>query len=291
MSYRVSFRFAGRTPRIYLVGVGGTGSLVADGLCRLLLPLPEVELILIDPDRVEDHNLLRQAFYFGDVGKFKSQVVAERLSRQYKRGIGFSVHPFDQELSISRSDRITESITGGLIIGCVDTGAARKSIADSLAGSHYSGGWWLDSGNSYNSGQVLVGNIVDKELLRGGFHDRSSRVEKLPAPSLQVPALLVAAAKVGPERDCAEAVAANQQSAVINQAMATLILEFVRRILLGRLEWLGAYIDLDAGTLQTVPADPKTVARMLSMKEHDLMFDEKEERRYEHDRHRNQPHA
>jgi hypothetical protein len=57
----------------------------------------------------------------------------------------------------------------------------------------------------------------------------------------------------------------NDQSPVINQAMATLVIEFMHRLLNGTLTWMGAYIDLEAGTLQTVPANPETVARMLSL--------------------------
>ena len=66
--------------------------------------------------------------------------------------------------------------------------------------------------------------------------------------------------------DCAEAVAANDQSPVINQAMATLVLQFMYLILNGQLTWMGAYIDLEAGTLVPVPAEPVTVARMFGVK-------------------------
>jgi len=51
------------------------------------------------------------------------------------------------------------------------------------------------------------------------------------------------------------------------------VLEFVRRFILNKLCWMSAFLDLDAGTLKTVPADPVTVARMLSLKVDFLMHE------------------
>ena len=47
--------------------------------------------------------------------------------------------------------------------------------------------------------------------------------------------------------------------------MATLVIDFLHRFLKGTLTWMGAYIDMEAGTLQTVPAEPETVARMFGI--------------------------
>jgi hypothetical protein len=72
-------------------------------------------------------------------------------------------------------------------------------------------------------------------------------------------------------RDCAEAIEDDEQSPTINQAMAMLVVDFMYRLLTGRLTNMGTYIDLDAGTLQTVPATPATVARMVGLKISELM--------------------
>jgi hypothetical protein len=103
MSYIVEFSEMERNPTIVVVGVGGTGSLVSDGLCRLLKGT-DITLLLDDFDIVEEHNLYRQNFYAGDVGKFKSQVIAERLARQYGRPIGYSVFPFEKDIFDSEMD-------------------------------------------------------------------------------------------------------------------------------------------------------------------------------------------
>jgi len=228
-------------------------------------------LLLVDHDRVEPHNLRRQNFFAGDVGKFKSQALAERLSRLYGRQVGYSVYPYDRELVGEMfSGGMYRRAIQGIIIGCVDNVAARRMIANTLG----LGNWWLDSGNGHHSGQVLIGNARDVGSLKASFNEREQTVRRLPIPTLQLPSLLAPATEPAREqRDCAEAVEAEDQSPTINQAMATLVLEFMHRLLKGTLTWMGAYIDLDAGTLQTISAEPETVARMCGVKVDTLVAD------------------
>ena len=242
---------------------------MAEGLCRLLIN-SDLTLMLVDFDRVEPHNLLRQNFFAGEVGKFKSQALAERLSRQYGRKIVYSVMPYER-------DMFDEPMGAGMyhkamsliIIGCVDTAEARKSIADSMNANFNN--WWLDAGNGHHSGQVLLGNTMDIGHLKEAFDSITHSVSKLPLPSLQLPALLIPQVEKTVPRDCAEAVEDNEQSPTINQAMAMLVVDFIYRLLSGTLTNMGAYIDLDAGTLQTVPATPASVARMGGLKVKEMM--------------------
>ncbi|MBA7632615.1 hypothetical protein ES703_40164 [subsurface metagenome] len=261
--------------RILVVGCGGTGSFVAEGLCRLLIN-SDIPLILVDPDRVEPHNLVRQQFFSGDVGKFKSQALAERLSRQYGRVIAYSVYPYMHDLVHKDwGGGLHTMAAQGLIIGCVDNAAARREIAETLR----FGNWWLDAGNGYSSGQVLIGNTNRMSELEGCFNKDNEEVYALPHPSIQLPSLLAPPTRqAGANRDCAEAVIDEEQSPVINQVMAVLVLEFVHRFLQGRLSWMGAYLDMEAGTLQTVPAEPKIVARMLGVKVDTLLRQNSKER-------------
>jgi PRTRC genetic system ThiF family protein len=268
MAYTVSLK-GSVSPKLVIVGCGGTGSLAAEGLCRLLIN-SDLTLMLIDFDRVEPHNLLRQNFFAGEVGKFKSQALAERLSRQYGRKIGYSVMPYER-------DMFDEPMGAGMyhkamsliIIGCVDTPEARRSIADSMSSNWNN--WWLDAGNGHHSGQVLLGNTGKLDGLKESFDIASHSVTRLPLPSLQLPALLIPPVEQTKPRDCAEAIEDDEQSPTINQAMAMLVVDFTYRLLIGRLTNMGAYIDLDAGTLQTVPATPATVARMCGLKVSELM--------------------
>ncbi len=244
-----------------MVGCGGTGGFVVEGLCRLLAK-SSFDILLVDPDRVEPHNLRRQNFFEGDVGKFKSQSLAERMARQYGRPIGYSVYPYDREL-LNEATRIGVRQIRGIIIGCVDNANARMSIAKGLSW----GDWWLDAGNGYQSGQVLLGDTTNIDKLEMSFDEDEHMVDHLPAPSLQLPALLSQPTKaVTQALDCAEEVEEGRQSPTVNQMMASLVLEFMYRLLKGTLVWMGAYVDLEAGTLSTVPAEPVTVAKMLGVK-------------------------
>ena len=267
MSYVVDFGQIQDEPTIVVVGVGGTGSLVADGLCRLLKG-SDIKIILNDYDIVEEHNLFRQNFYAGDVGKFKAQVLAERLARQYGREIGYIVFPFEKDIfDINNGGGFTSKSMNMLIIGCTDKTESRRNIAESITGMNC----WLDSGNGFNSGQVLIGNANKKEHLRECFNEGAHTVSRLPSPSMQVPALLIPPTKPEPARDCAEAVVDNEQSPTINQAMATIVLDMTWKFLSNKLTYMGVYVDLEAGSLKYIPNEPKTLSRLFSIKEESLM--------------------
>ena len=62
MPYYLDNEFLLDNPWITVVGCGGTGGFVAEGLCRLFQGR-EATIVLVDHDRVEPHNLLRQNFY------------------------------------------------------------------------------------------------------------------------------------------------------------------------------------------------------------------------------------
>ncbi len=94
---------------VMIVGCGGTGGFVAEGLCRLL-PV-NVPLVLVDPDRVEERNLRRQNFFTEELGKLKSEALAQRLSQKYHRAIAYSILPVS----------LTPLGFNSMVIGCVIT--------------------------------------------------------------------------------------------------------------------------------------------------------------------------
>ena len=230
-------------PAIIVVGCGGTGGFVADGLARMLPP--NIGLILNDMDRVEEPNLNRQSFTAADIGLFKSEVLAKRMAGKYRRPVQYSVLP------VGAAD-----LPRGIVVGCVDNGLARQTIAERI----HEGQWWVDSGNGRNFGQVLIGNSKVEKLRPSFTHDICVR---LPLPTIQQPALLT---QVPRQRSCPGAVAAEEQSATINQAMAALVLEVVRRIIEGTCPWMQLYVDLDAGTLTPTMATPEVVSRITGIK-------------------------
>lgn len=238
--------FSEHTRTVTVAGCGGTGGYVAEGLCRLLPK--QFEIQLIDHDTVERRNLQRQNFFRQDIGKFKSQALAERFNRQFGRKVLYSVKPL-MEKELRNGWNTVENF--GLLIGCVDNAEARRVMSKCRSA------WWIDAGNGRHSGQVLIGNLT---LSAWPHLFENGRAVYLPSPVVQQPSLLVPV----PAPSCAED---DGQSPVINRAMAALVLQFVHLLIEGKLEWMGAYIDLEQGTLSTVPAEPKTVARMLGVKE------------------------
>lgn len=279
MTYRIDPSPAGdgtrlirheREATIVLVGCGGTGGFLAEAVCRLLIGRP-AQLFLIDPDRVEPHNVARQAFDRRDVGRFKAQVLAERLARRFGREIGYSVLPYDRDLHGQVFGNAHSRLN--LLLGCVDNAAARRAIAVTLDDRPWHYGyaqstrpvWWLDCGNGRNAGQLLFGNTTRPEGLRGAFLPASGVCRALPAPSLQRPDLMEAPPEPQPAPDCAEAVASGDQGPTINQAVAAFAASYVEKLLAGTCSWMATYFDLDDGTLRCVPADPKMVAALAGL--------------------------
>ncbi len=240
---------------IAVVGCGGTGSYVAEGLCRLLVGAKN-KIYLTDFDRVEERNIGRQNFYREDLGRFKSQVLAERLARQFERVIHYNVSPIEQLALEERSD---------ITIGCVDNPAARERLqwaGCKMMGRYsyqYFKGWYIDAGNGENMGQVLIGNSLLNELNQS-FVPETGVCSNLPLPTIQQPGLLAPAPERAP--DCADAVLNDEQSPVINRMMADLVLTFVYKLMTGKLSWMGAYLNLETGSLATVDAKPETVSRI-----------------------------
>jgi len=229
--YRLDNRFAQHKFTVSVVGCGGTGGFVTEGLCRFLPP--HAELVLIDYDRVEERNLIRQNFTSCDLGKFKSEALAKRLATRYQRSIGYSNLPIE----------LAGIKMPGLVIGCVDNGLTRREIARKVTEeiSPYSYGWWIDAGNGENYGQVIIGNYEIRRL-EGSFEGETCHA--LPLPTIQSPELLQQ--KPGAP-SCAQALAANEQSPVINQAISSLVLEMARRLIEGNCPWIQLYLDLDTG--------------------------------------------
>ncbi len=120
--------------------------------------------------------------------------------------------------------------------------------------------WWVDVGNGESFGQVLIGNASNQSL-QGVFYGENGICYGLPKPTDQRPDLLLPPAPA-PRQDCAEAVEAREQSPTINQAMAALTLEAVRRIVEGTCTWMPLSLDLQEGALRATHASPELVSQM-----------------------------
>lgn len=250
--YKLDNRSIQRSPNVTVVGCGGTGGFVAEGLCRILPH--SMHILLIDCDRVEERNLVRSNYTEADIGQFKSEALARRLSTRHGRPIAYSTLPVG-----------LAKLPDGIVIGSVDNGLARLHIAKQLP----SGDWWIDSGNGQNYGQVLIGN---EKQIHACPYFKDDICWGLPLPTVQRPELL---AQEPRRRSCDEAVALNEQGPIINLVMAALVLEVVRRLIDGTCAWMQLYLDLDAGSLYPVMATPEVVARLTGIKVNKLVVTER----------------
>ena len=251
-----------RPTRISIIGCGGTGSILADTLCRLLTGTP-AEILLIDPDIIEHHNLMRQNFHASEVGQPKSKALALRLSSQYQRSISYSVNDCRELLNS------TYAAHWDLTITCVDNALARAAVHE-LTHDHH---WVMDTGNGRDEGQVLLGSL-SQDAHRHWYYTRNNneayfqqgRCLALPAPATQQPELLIPQAEVDhPDHDCAQAVLLSEQGPLINQAVALTAAQLIYQLLTARCRTMAVYLDTARGNINAVPASPANAARYLDV--------------------------
>ena len=272
-----------REVQLTLVGCGGTGSHLADGLFALLMDLddarragvalPEhalarhpLRLALVDPDHVEPRNLGRQRFVTADLGRNKAEVLATRYRRAYNLSSTFHPQPFDAAHHLAPPRHGTYQI----LVGCVDNAAARQAMHDALtptvaygSSNQQSAIALIDTGNARESGQVLLGTTARADHLRGSFLPIGA-CTALPAPALLNPTLLQADDAPSGPRDCAARVLAREQSFTINRHIADAALELLLHLFLGDLTWFGAYVTTHAGPqARALPLTPESVAAAL----------------------------
>ena len=260
----------------YVVGAGGTGSFAALNVARLCFELRErgkaVELTIIDPDRVEANNIPRSNFCAAEIGRFKAQTLAERISTAWGLETGYACEQFDYEKHIKpHANGHKQTI---ILVGCVDNHQARRELHRALKSSepYYSNeapnAWWVDGGNGKFSGQVLIGSTTKIEDA-GDYFTTASICRKLPAPSVFHPELLEPESASPRPRNsaeraasCPELVRLGEQSLNINSRVAVEIGEMLTALLLtNSLRRFASYFDLESGTSRSLYCTPETIEK------------------------------
>ena len=147
---------------------------------------------------------------------------------------------------------------GAVPVGDVDNAAARRAMAECLPGDPRR--WLIDAGNDTNWGQVLVGNVAEPVTLEEPPFEGDT-CYLAPAPTLQRPDLLTAVSTRPPDVDCAAALDLTDQDPTINQMMASLVLQVVRRMVAGTCPFMALYLDMDLGTVTPTYVTPEAVER------------------------------
>jgi PRTRC genetic system ThiF family protein len=242
---------------VFLVGCGGTGSFIAHALAQLAASAAgEVvqRVILVDPDLVEPRNIGRQNFAPADAGYPKAQVLALRYNLAFGTEFEWIHSPFEATLL----PKNTTALTRILLIGAVDTGKARGTIARVLKERH-DDVVWLDAGNGYDLGQVVIGNSFSRKDLSQSVDENLNIARCLPYPSLALPELLKAERRSAPS--CAQAVEDQAQGLFVNRFMASIVGQYLYWLLQGKLSVSQTWVHLDKLEMVSVPVNQFNIDR------------------------------
>ena len=145
--------------KFYVIGVGGTGSLLARDLPKLLLGTSH-KMILVDGDTVESKNIERQGYQAQDVGDNKALVLSRKINSLYPIECEFDDKfcTYESLFSLIQDDKGYVPV----IIGCVDNDATRmilekvfKKLDDVI---------YIDSANSEYEGNIYInGEILEED--------------------------------------------------------------------------------------------------------------------------------
>jgi PRTRC genetic system ThiF family protein len=211
---------------ICIVGVGGTGSHVAMTVGRMLYDMRQrnlqtPRLVLVDPDHVEPKNVGRQLFVPQDVGQPKAAVIARRLS--FMLGIDVTYHHRAFDADMVEPPRYGHTLKQ-IVVGCVDGHEGRKamSLVDKVV--------WIDAGNHYDSGQVVIGDTLRQVPLHR-WDEEAGTVGTLPTVADWYPDLLKPELEPEPEVSCADLMQRGDQHLLINAMVAQITSNYVYKLL------------------------------------------------------------
>jgi len=244
---------------IIIVGAGGTGSQIIRSVARIVYDLKVTgrqypSIRLIDPDTVEQKNVGRQMFTDADVGQYKVAVLGRRFNLQLGLDISWHTEKFNAE---TQTDQLRGTY---LIIGCVDNHEARRNIssADSL---------WLDCGNHFDSGQVILGNVSDASAVKVIMPNRFSAKEspylsKLPNAGVVFPDLLEPDPAPQPAISCADLTARGDQHLLINDSVAQGAASYVYALLHRQpITTFATFINLNPYQIRSEPITQSALSR------------------------------
>jgi len=233
--------------RVLLIGCGGTGSEVIDGLARLhagLLALGHaggLDVTAVDGDTVSAANVGRQRFSPSDVGRNKAAVLIHRFNLFY--GLTWRSVPvyFDAERHSAKHFHI--------LITCVDKASVRVRIAKNLSRRVDGDPLWLDYGNGENDAQVILGHLCHLKRKAPFYH--------LPNVYDLFPELTEVNDHSAPSCSLAEAL--RTQDLFINRAIANAGLAILWSLLKnGKISHHGVFLNVATAISRPLPIDETT---------------------------------
>lgn len=237
---------------IALIGVGGTGSLTLARLARMDFALrqighPGLHVIAYDSDRVENNNVGRQLYALSDIGQYKVVNAVCKVNCAF--GLQWEGIPID---AIADG----EDIRANIIITCVDNARFRTQLAKSVKypyqGSEYQTMfYWLDIGNSRDTGQFVLGTLFDEE--RNMDREDFEMVDKLKNIIDFFPDLDAHDTPRLQGAGCAYSDKLNEQSLFINDVVVAHASDCLFRLLYHKqIQKHGAFVNLESGRVNSI---------------------------------------
>lgn len=226
--------------KIFIVGIGGTGSYLAQGLAKMISGYKlNIDVTLVDPDIVEKKNCARQNFEHYEIGEFKAEALSTRLNLKYGLRFGF-VNDKIESIEVTNN-----GIFGRVLyVTCLDKVSIRKKFKTI--------GHWLDLGNGKATGQAIYGNTGDKERTKGESLaiDTDPNVKWIPNPYLAVKMWQI---KNEPDVPSCANMPFEEQGCFVNEWAAQAGLTILHQLLItGILKTPRIYFDCSTGRMNPV---------------------------------------
>jgi PRTRC genetic system ThiF family protein len=252
MTHGLSPELVRRPVHVLVVGCGGNGSAVAGGLPYLHQAMlvhghgGGLDATLMDGDVVSMTNCVRQPFSQAEIGHSKAVVLISRLNLFW--GLNWHAVPehFSAETSVDRVD---------IVVGCVDSRAARKVIAEKVTGRRSGVSYYLDLGNHSTGGQFVLGQPWNSVNRRSAARLRTvaELFPELIEPSLDDDGL----------PSCSAVEALERQEPFVNQTLANHALALLARLFrYGSIEYHGAFVNVAHQRVQPLAVDSTVWQRL-----------------------------
>ncbi len=242
--------------RVLVVGAGGSGSAVVMGLPYLHQAMRVwghpygLEVTLMDGDSVSETNCVRQPFSWSDVGQNKATVLINRINLFW--GMKWNALPvcFSETTPGPNYDRDPD-----LLVGCVDTRAARSVIERSVFKRSSHVAYWLDLGNNASSGQYVLGQPLNGRNRR--------KADRLRTVSELYPEITDVTGGEDMLPSCSAVEALERQEPFINQTLAASALAMLARLFrYSKLRHHGGFFNAAIGQISALPVDPELWRRI-----------------------------
>ena len=246
---------------VLVVGCGGNGSAIVGGLPFLQQAMIAqghpygLHVAVMDGDAVSPVNCVRQPFSKREVSLNKAIVLVNRINLFW--GLRWTAIPralTAETLHPEYGGYNENYLHADIVIGCVDTRAARDTIAKSISGSSLTG-YLLDLGNHSTGGQFVLGEPQNAR-------NKRSRTRLRTAVEL-FSDIADASLDDGNEPSCSALESLSRQEPFVNSTLAQHALALLARLFrYGESSYHGAFVDVAAARSTPLPIDPLVWRRL-----------------------------